>query len=808
MTWGKKSRASSVPREILHIINKHPTVQNRDALYKSTTPGAFIPGQIVGIYGNTPKNSPTGQSGWVLRKTGTGGRAGRVTEEVLVASKGVAQGDYDPNMNPSFEDLSDVQRFFRQAGFGAAPGEAESILSSGIGAGALFESWFNDWTNNVDRQYLPWGYPGYPLTSPSHKGGFARDNSGTLAIKQIWGQHRSIISRSRPGVLRARLAAALGKMCSLNGSINEYTSRTWLATLNSYFDLFDGSYRDYVLFLADNRYLQDSLDNVANWGRLNNVDREPNQNFVREMLQLYTLGQFKLNTDGTFQLDQNGNKIQTYVYQDVLNMARLFNAFYYQKTDGSLGDGYSTQTENRLTIRDAANLHYRGAVNMPTAGITRAAYGGAPPLGTKWQLGNNIYGKITEVCNWIENQDTSLVYMAKNFIHELVTENPSRDYVERVVTAMQNDGTGARGSLKHMIKAILLDEEARGSVSKKNAKTFGRALDYQLSVSAAFRSAGHVETPQSLTFNATFTAGNKNIVVAEADLNKIRAGQSPGFYYEDWQFFMSNHYISDVTPNNTTLSGYVVPQGTLQTDNDRRPAATIQRYSSTVARITLEGSPRQYYIPNFSGTLQLTINLNSQNDVGLIRSLNEVYDFQTGSTIPGIQNVPVVWGKPSSVFSDYPFDAEGSPGYLARAARLWASDAIIAMWNSTVYMSQYHVASAAQIAAPRATPNVWGEDGFDALGEGLWEIDHILIDEPGQPGTPPTFETMIRRAADAQLAGRSLPAAAVTKLAQALQLLTFNNRMQNHATDILHRRRIAAHAVSLINLMPQAMEQV
>jgi hypothetical protein len=632
---------------------------------------------------------------------------------------------YDPAYDVAFEDATDAARFLRQASFGYAPTEPAALVLGGT-VGETLDSWFG-------------GSPAYmmgaaPVIAESASAG---DNTErrSLAAGMHW---RAIYAPTGVTTLCARFASAFNKMLAIGPIGGSSTSTPHEAVMNRMIRFLadDETTLDYLRWLQYARQPNLFLDNANNPGRDPNsgwTDREPNQNFAREILQLFSLGQWELNLDGTFKLDGSGNLIPAYEYQDVLNYARILSGMNQAGTVYDLPMG---------TTGTTANWTYRGAVEMPTAGISRAAYAehpaAAPLLGTKHVISDQPYGMVERVVQWLYNNDTMLVYFARNFINELVTENPTPQYVRRVVASLLDDGTGRRGSFRAMVRAILLDAEARGT--SKPADTYGRALDIHLAISAGFRAAEPQFAAEFATINCGCTNGSTAITFDAEQGKQLQVNAS-----SDWR-----------------VTGVGIP------------ASTSAEWTGATTGVLSQA---------FTGTTG-TVSLTFARNFGL-----QYFESFEGPNDEGAGRLPTEWGHPNSVFADYPFDAEGAPGFLARAARIWTADAIRAFWYSTIRSSMNHHPT-----------SVYG--GTLPAREGVWNLTTMTA------GTP-TNADLIDRAVSYLLHGRTLPAGARTVLINALDgAMTDSATWFGAPDDAVKLSRRAALALSMVNLMPEALEQV
>lgn len=185
--------------------------------------------------------------------------------------------------------------------------------------------------------------------------------------------------------------------------------------------------------------------------------RVPDENYGREVMQLFTIGLYMLNLDGTEKLDANGKKMESYTQSDVTNIARVFTGYDFDYTGGSPtvvynSDGTTaTYTASSIIyttrpMRLNASLHSTLAATFLGATIPTGTAGG-PAL------------QIT--LDTLFNHPNVGPFFGRQMIQRFVTSNPKPEYVARVAAAFNNNGAGVRGDLKAVWTAIFLDDEAR-----------------------------------------------------------------------------------------------------------------------------------------------------------------------------------------------------------------------------------------------------------------------------------------------------------------------------------------------------------
>jgi uncharacterized protein (DUF1800 family) len=175
-----------------------------------------------------------------------------------------------------------------------------------------------------------------------------------------------------------------------------------------------------------------------------------NENYARELMQLFTLGLNQLNSDGTAVLDGTGNPIPTYTQDDVMTLGRALTGWTYPTQPG--------QTLQKH------NPEYYGGPMLPLESNHDA--GAKTLLGQSVAAGQSAGQELDNVLTIIFNHPNLPPFVCKQFIEKLVTSNPSPAYVQRVAQAFANGkfntyGSGKRGDMQATVAAILLDAEAR-----------------------------------------------------------------------------------------------------------------------------------------------------------------------------------------------------------------------------------------------------------------------------------------------------------------------------------------------------------
>jgi uncharacterized protein (DUF1800 family) len=207
--------------------------------------------------------------------------------------------------------------------------------------------------------------------------------------------------------------------------------------------------------------------------------RVPDENFAREVMQLFTIGLVQLNLDGTPKRGANGQPLPTYTQDDVTQLARIFTGWDWWDDGRKFFVPVTNNTRpypeytRRAMVFDAAKHSTRASVVM---GVTIAA-------------GSNGVARLAAALDLLFQHPNVGPFFGRQMIQRLVTSNPSPAYVARVAAAFNNNGAGVRGDLKAVWRAILLDDEARGSASL-TSPTHGKVREPMVRVLQWLRSFG------------------------------------------------------------------------------------------------------------------------------------------------------------------------------------------------------------------------------------------------------------------------------------------------------------------------------
>jgi uncharacterized protein (DUF1800 family) len=329
----------------------------------------------------------------------------------------------------------DATRFLEQSTWGPTPALVQHVQSVG------FERFLEEQFDAPASSYptLPL-YPTTRDTTTCPNGSTCqRDNYTMYPV-----QNQFFVNGLYGGdQLRQRVAFALHQLIVVSGV--DITQPSWMTP---YLQLLDrdafGNFRSLLYDITLNPAMGNYLD--VN----NNTRTRPNENYAREILQLFSIGTVRLNVDGTQQLDATGQPIPTYDQTIVNNFARVFTGWRF--APGATG---------------VPNYIDPMVVNEPQHDVGSKAI----LNGVVLPAGQGTAKDLADAIDNIFNDPNVGPFISKQLIQHLVTSNPSPAYVARVASVFNGAG-GTRGDLRAVVKAILLDSEARGDA--KTDANYGR----------------------------------------------------------------------------------------------------------------------------------------------------------------------------------------------------------------------------------------------------------------------------------------------------------------------------------------------
>ncbi len=267
------------------------------------------------------------------------------------------------------------------------------------------------------------------------------------------------------------MAFALSQIMVTSGVENarNYAMRSYQQTLR---DRAFGSFHDLLYAVTVSPVMGDYL-NMANNNKTNPAaGTDPNANYAREVLQLFSVGTYLLNVDGTRQLDAGGKPVFTYGEAEIKGFARVFTGWTYPTAAGATQRNSNPRNYSADMLPVDANHEF--GTKLLLSGVL------AP-------MGMAMADDLEFAHANIVNHPNVGPYIGKQLIQKLVTSDPSPAYVARVSAVWANNGAGQRGDLRAVIRAILTDPEARGA--RKIDPTYGKLAEPVLFMTSLARAA-------------------------------------------------------------------------------------------------------------------------------------------------------------------------------------------------------------------------------------------------------------------------------------------------------------------------------
>jgi uncharacterized protein (DUF1800 family) len=376
-----------------------------------------------------------------------------------------------PPPPPPSVGAADAARLLDQATFGVTATDVAHVQSIGIDA-YIAEQLAYSPTQYTGYSYTPHTAPvgckGDGSNPPDAASLCARDKYSPFQVQRDFFTH----ALNNSDQLRQRVAFALSQIMVVS-SVEIYEAYGLANYQNLLLNDALGNYRTLLQDVTLSPTMGHYLD-MANSDKTNPQNGTvPNQNYAREVMQLFSIGLVELNPDGTQQLDASGAPIPTFDGAIINGLASVFTGWTYPPLPG-------------------ANSQWTNPINF--AG-TMVAYPDHHEAGTKALLnGYTVPANQTpeqDLANALDNifnHPNVGPFISQQLIQHLVTSNPSPAYVARVAAVFASNGQGVRGDLSAVVRAILTDTEARGAAPAANV--FGHLREPALFITSTLRSLG------------------------------------------------------------------------------------------------------------------------------------------------------------------------------------------------------------------------------------------------------------------------------------------------------------------------------
>jgi uncharacterized protein (DUF1800 family) len=403
---------------------------------------------------------------------------------------------------------TEATRFLSQASMGSSRADIDQVAATGYAA------WL-DQQFATPRTISHWDW----LVAAGYNDIANRDGEqGFDAV--MW---RQLIAS--PDQLRVRVGMALLDflVVGISGVNLSWRQFAMAAYIDLLMDNAFGNFRTLLTSISTNAAMSSFLTFLGNRRANAATGAVPDENYARESMQLFTIGLLRLNADGSVQTGAGGQPLETYTQDDITGLARVFTGWNLDSSDNNTPDRY------RRPLVNTASQHESGVKTF---------------LGTTIPAGTDGPNSLRLALDAIFAHPNVAPFISKQLIQHLVTSNPAPAYVARISAVFENNGSGVRGDLRAVVRAILLDVEAR-TTAIAGAASFGK-----------LREPINRVTGWARAFNGASANGGWT-TIGDTSSTSNRIGQSPGRSPSVFNFFRPGY-----TPPNSAIAtaGLVAPE--------------------------------------------------------------------------------------------------------------------------------------------------------------------------------------------------------------------------------------------------------
>jgi uncharacterized protein (DUF1800 family) len=437
---------------------------------------------------------------------------------------------------------AEAARFLNQATFGATLDDIQHLRQVG------YEAWFEEQfaaPPSYQAPYLDW-----VSTRPAGQNGvYQQQRLEAWLINAVGLYDPSNPPRVHNDQLRQRVAFALSEIFVVSDQNAGLLLQAW-STASWYDMLADNAFGNYRNLLEDvtlHPAMGVYLSMIGNRKPDTTLNIRPDENYAREVLQLFSIGLKQLGIDGTPLTGPNGQPLPTYNQNTVRGFAHVFTGWNYNNCSSAeypdcVGEYHNPDSSS---VRDPM-LAFE-AYHDTTTTKQLLVYTGAQPAGGVLTPGGSAQMELAIALDNIAGHPNVGPFMARLLIQRMVTSNPSPAYIERVARVFNAEDGGVRGDMRAVLKAILLDSEARFGHVGGGASRYGKLREPWLKLVQLWR----ITAPRS-------TNGRINLLINPSEWY----GQAPLRSPSVFNFFRPTYQ----QPGEIRDLGLVSPEFQIATD--------------------------------------------------------------------------------------------------------------------------------------------------------------------------------------------------------------------------------------------------
>ena len=543
---------------------------------------------------------------WLAACGGGGGSSAGVTP---------APSTPPPPPTPAYPDIPPTDaaaaRFLTQASFGPTRADIARVRQIG------YKAWIDE---QVNASTTPMSSVLAHLQSVE-AAGVARTSLSTVHRRNYWLWRAA----TGPDQLRMRVAFALSEIFVVSDREVADSNQT-LYRIADYQDMLSrdafGSYRTVLEHVSLHPAMGYYLSHVGNRKADPARNLTPDENYGREVMQLFSIGLVQRGSDFTAARDGSGNTIPTYDEKVVSAMARVFTGWTYAgQTDAQFGRSNNTS----FAPMECHSAYHDDKPKQIFDGIVV-------------NEGNNCAASLAKTLDALAAHKNTAPFISRQLIQRLVTSNPSPAYVGRVSKAW----TDSNGNLGQVVRAILLDTEARLAPDRPD---FGKAREPLVKIATLWRSFGATYVPPP-TGEIRFTFANAsdltNSILQDSqrapsvfnffdpDYTLPGAGGANGIYAPEFQILNEASYVAMMNQNDSLVWNY---SGVPPTAPTAAPVLDLARLTSLAAANDHVGMVEEINLLLFYGSLSTEGKQVMTDMLGKLAAANQAADVRARSLL-------------------------------------------------------------------------------------------------------------------------------------------------------------------------------